>query len=117
MRLAEIANTSTPEVFLVGPLRPGDFEHRHAFACAASTLRLQGIPVFSPVEFTQENDHLDTRSLMEAVVGRLLESDAVVTLPGWECSPGAQVHVTTASALRIPVVALDDLAPEVLATA
>lgn len=85
-----------------------DFAHP-MFREAASTLRAAGHEVFSPAETFGGDQTYPRSDYMRASIGALLHADAVVTLVGWETSPGSKTEVRVALALGIPVLSYEGL--------
>jgi hypothetical protein len=112
-------------VYLAGPMS-GLPEHNFPeFKRAAITLRQRGYEVVSPVEM-DEDDGFDSVSAPGVVAGSDVWSrflardvkivaderiDAVVVLPGWEFSRGAQLEVHVARELGKPVLLYPTLEP------
>lgn len=105
------------QVYLSGPMTGLPEWNFPAFEAAASALRALGLTVLSPHEkdladgFDPSGDGagFDLRAALEWDVAAVLDSDAVVLLPGWEDSPGCAVEVLTAKSLGIPVLRLADV--------
>lgn len=113
------------KVYLAGPMRGyADFNFP-AFHAATDRLRELGYEVFSPAERdvntgfdpTGMKGHQDELgpagfNLREALGADLAyickHADAVVVLPGWEKSNGANAEVATAFALGLPVLTLNE---------
>jgi len=93
-------------VQLVGPMTGIALWNYPAFHEAATLLRGQGFDVFDPSETGGGDTSLPRSFYMRAAIGGLLHAECVVTLPGWETSPGAKTEVRVALALGIPVVSL-----------
>lgn len=94
---------------LIGPMT-GKLEWNYpAFHEAAAALREAGHQVFSPAETFGGDTSYPRTAYMRASIGALLRSDAVVTLDGWETSPGSKTEVRVALALGIPVLSYASL--------
>lgn len=50
-------------------------------------------------------------STLAGIAPAIMAADAIVTVAGWESSPGAAVEVSIASAIGKPVLTLSDLLP------
>lgn len=102
--LAESLALDGTKVYLAGPMT-GYPEHNYPqFKMAAARLREAGIAVVSPAELhdgdtTRPREYYIRRDLLA-----LLESDieAVVVLPGWQESSGAQLELEVAFEVGIP---------------
>jgi len=115
-------------VYLAGPMRGYPDFNFPAFHIGARRLRDLGYEVFSPAERDIEahgegvnnsptcnlDDVKDTGfSLRDALAADTqwisLRADAVVVLPGWQESKGAQAEVALARALGLPVWSVDEV--------
>lgn len=101
-------------VYLAGPMSGYPRWNYDAFEAATAKLRSLGLDVTSPHEidlglgFDPDTDpetftQADWHKAMRRDIAEVLKVDGVVVLPGWEDSAGAQVEVTVARALGIPV--------------
>lgn len=115
MLLAEAYLDANAKLYVSGPMTGYPLFNFPAFESAARQLRDMGFAVVSPAEKdieagfdpTGRDDDFDLRAALEWDVQAVLESDAVVLLPGWEDSPGCAIEVLTAAAAGIPVVPID----------
>lgn len=90
------------KIYLSGPMTGLPYLNYPAFMVAAADLRARGFDVYNPAEWEAKyNDGEFNLTLI------CREAVAVVTLPGWENSPGATAETSLARALRKPVVSLD----------
>lgn len=80
-----------------------------AFNEAASTLRDLGNHVFNPAECFGGVQNLPNEEYMREDIKAVLEATVVVTLEGWENSPGAQLEVEVAKVCGIPIISLKDI--------
>lgn len=114
------------KVYLAGPMRGYLDFNFPAFHVGARRLRDCGFEVFSPAErdvdvhgdvFKAAHGELDEIkdtgfSLREALAADTqyiaLQADAVVVLPGWQESKGAQAEVALARALGLEVLTLEE---------
>lgn len=113
------------KIYIAGPMRGIAEFNFPAFHAAAADLRGKGHEVFNPAErdilatgvdiskgnATGDNSIAEVKhgfNLREALKDDLefvcLHADAVVVLPGWEKSLGAQAEVATARALSLRVL-------------
>lgn len=113
------------KVYLAGPMRGLPEYNFPLFLKAATDLRLAGLEVFNPAEqdldrgFEYEGTTgfeplptlgLDLREAMADDMAYISGvADAVVTLPGWEESPGASAEVALALALGLMVFEYDSV--------
>lgn len=118
-----MTSTTIMNVYLAGPMRGYAEFNFPAFHAAAEELRSFKYNVFSPAERDNnigfdpsgmKGDHaelepagFDLRDALGADLSYICsDADAVVVLPGWEKSSGAQAEVATAKALSLPVMTL-----------
>lgn len=103
--------------YLAGPMRGiKDFNHP-AFHAAADRLRALGYEVRNPAEHDTvhkaANPDAARAALRECMASDLAwiaaHADAVVVLPGWEDSRGAQAEVAVARSLDLPVHELTEV--------
>lgn len=118
------------KIYLAGPMRGIAEFNFPAFHAAAGMLRGKGHVVFNPaerdiiatgVDISRDNPTGDNAlaeikhgfNLREALKDDLefvcLHADAIVMLPGWERSLGAQAEVATARALGLLVMPFAEL--------
>jgi hypothetical protein len=88
---------------LIGKMTGMEGWNYSAFDEAASRLREAGHVVFNPAETAGGDTTLPRSYYMRASIGGLLNAEGVVTLPGWETSPGAKTEIRVALALGLPV--------------
>jgi hypothetical protein len=119
------------KIYVAGPMRGIAEFNFPAFHNAAAFLRGKGHEVFNPaerdiiatgVDISRGNDTGDNTlaevkhgfNLREALKDDLeficLQADAVVMLPGWEKSLGAQAEVATARALGLRIMPFAEVA-------
>lgn len=117
--------------YLAGPMRGIPEYNYPTFMWAAQLLRNSGWVVFNPAEMDIEEDPVDyteytisdqklhdtaanARRFARRDVRVLLEQlhaesgDAIVVLPGWEHSTGAQAEVAVARWVMLPVLTLGE---------
>lgn len=91
-------------IFISGPMSGYANFNYEAFNQAAEALRAAGYTVHNPAEFFDGDQSLSWHEYMREDIRTLLEeTDAVVALEGWHDSKGANVEITVARALGIPV--------------
>jgi len=91
------------KIYLAGPMTGLPDLNFPAFHAAAESLRAQGRVVFNPAELGfGANDYRE--ALTACLAWICAEAEALVVLPGWEKSPGAQAEVATAYALGLQVL-------------
>lgn len=121
------------KIYLAGPMRGIPEFNFPAFHSEAARLRAEGHTVFNPAErdiakhggvdiskgnASGDNDIAAAQhgfNLREALADDLgficLEADAIVLMPGWENSKGANAERATALALGLLVVVLEEGRP------
>lgn len=102
---------SNPEVFmrlyLAGPMSGlPDFNYP-AFNAAAEKLREAGYEVENPAEHDLQAG-LPWQVYLRHAIKRLMDCDAVATLPAWEHSKGARLEVLIAERLAMQVSAVQE---------
>ncbi|ACV57540.1 DUF4406 domain-containing protein [Alicyclobacillus acidocaldarius] len=104
--------------YLAGPMSGYPDFNRPAFHEAAARLRAQGLIVVNPAEIRGDED-CEWDDWMRAALHCLLGCHAVVFLPGWEFSRGAQLEYMVATGLEMPVFEYRDgeITPLVVQTA
>lgn len=78
-------------------------EARKRFADAEEALTELGYEVYNPEKIGRMMPNLEYKQYMRHDINMLLDSDAVVILPGWETSDGATAERYLAHACRIPI--------------
>ncbi|WP_237699927.1 DUF4406 domain-containing protein [Alicyclobacillus acidocaldarius] len=103
--------------YLAGPMSGYPDFNRPAFHEVAARLRAKGLVVVNPAEIRGDDDW-QWDDWMRAALHCLLGCHAVVFLPGWESSRGAQLERTIAEALGMPMFEYRDgeVVPFVLQT-
>ena len=101
------------QCYIAGPMKGFPAMNFDAFIEAASTLRRNGWSVISPAEMDMQegfNPHKTepTKQFLDEAMKRDVEAiihraDAMVMLPGWEKSTGAQAELWLAKWKHIPV--------------
>jgi hypothetical protein len=90
-------------LYLAGPMSGYPKHNFPLFNRVAARLRDMGYHVFNPAE-NKDGGQIRPRSFyMRLDIPALIESEAVVVLPGWEHSRGASLEVWLALDLDIPV--------------
>lgn len=117
------------KIYIAGPMTGYADHNFSAFAEATYELRDRGYEVVSPHEISIRVAKLDAAVLtreeitvelakhpwhgyLRADLIALLGCDLVALLPGWEKSKGANLEVSTADAVAIPVILLQTLIEE-----
>lgn len=109
-------------VYLAGEITTDPDGYKERFAKAASDLRSRGYEVVDPCELDSPEESLEALSdpygdKYEELLARDLKIiedpriEAVVVLPGWSCSKGANREVAKARELGKPVLSYPDLQP------
>lgn len=94
------------EFYLCGPMAGLPERNFPAFNEAAADLRHYGHVVCNPAELHGPVENLtdaERHIYLRRDITHLLECSAVLVLPGWESSAGANLEVDIAHALKIPV--------------
>lgn len=97
--------------YLSGPMTGLPNLNYPAFAEATRTLRRLGYEVYTPHEWEQRhNEGVFNLRIAFADYCYFIcrEAEVVITLDGWERSPGATAEVSLARAIRVPVLSLRD---------
>lgn len=92
---------------LLGPMTGLPECNYPAFNEAAARLRATGHTVWNPAESDNGRRGRSWAWYMRQSLQALLHADIAVLLPGWEHSRGAQLEVTTALRLGLPVIPLE----------
>lgn len=97
-------------IYLSGPMTGLPELNYPAFRAAASHLRGMDFveDVHNPAEWEEKNNDgvFDLKmAFVDYCLYIIREADAVVVLPGWEASPGANAEVALAKAIGKPVFA------------
>lgn len=95
-------------IYLSGPITDVPDYRRH-FAVAAHRLRELGHYVFNPAESFDGDGTLPREAYMRYDIGRLLEAECVVVLPGWTESDGAVFEAQLAWEIGLDVYLVDHL--------
>ena len=89
--------------YISGPMRGlPDFNYP-LFNSVAKTLRGSGHKVYNPAENFDGDQTLDFSDYMHQDLTQLMDSDAVLMLPGWQDSEGARVEYQVAKSLGLDV--------------
>lgn len=107
--------------YLAGPMSGYENFNFPAFEKAAADLRSRGWRVFSPHETgwgdgdptTGSTDEKEYREFMAEDLRQVCLADAVICLPNWEDSRGANLEVSVARRLDLPVLAYGDELTEI----
>ena len=113
--------------YLAGPMRGYPEHNREAFTKATADLRSRGWKILSPFERDLNDPNVDIESddfkagvevnplkyYMQFDLAMVCQSDAIICLPGWEDSEGANLEVDVARRLHIPVLAYGDELAEI----
>lgn len=100
------------KVYIAGPMRGIPLGNFPAFDAAAAYLRARGYTVFNPADNDRAlgfdgNNGEDVapeafQQMMRWDLARVMESDAVVFLPGWQNSRGAKAERVVAHYCGVP---------------
>jgi hypothetical protein len=91
------------KLYLAGPMSGCPSHNAPLFHRVAGLLRRQGYSVFNPAENNDGGVPRPRSFYMRLDIPALLQSEAVVVLPGWEESRGASLEVWLALDLEVPV--------------
>ncbi len=111
----EIGERGNRWCYIAGPMRGRPGLNREAFDRAAKTLRSYGWHVFNPSETDAEVKGAAEASpnplsvYMQQDLVDVCKSDVVFVLAGWTQSEGADLEVTTATKLGIPVYSFPEI--------
>lgn len=97
------------KIYLAGPMRGYPESNFPAFIEAAKKLRDIGHYVFSPAEYPMQNRR---EGLAIDMMWIASFAEAIVVLPGWQQSLGANAEVALARAIEIDVILVGDLLKE-----
>lgn len=93
--------------YLSGPMTGLPDLNFPAFHEAARLLRAKGARVVNPAELNVEKP--GWTSAMRVDIKALCDCDAIVLMPGWQRSDGANGELMVARLLRMPVYMLEEL--------
>lgn len=99
---------SKPRIYLAGPMTGLPDNNYPAFNDAADKLRAMGYAVENPAE-NPEPDCKSWAGYMRLALRQLVYCDAVVLLPGWIKSRGANVEYYIARILGMGICRLDEI--------
>jgi nucleoside 2-deoxyribosyltransferase len=99
------------KVYLAGPMRGYPDNNFPAFHAAAAELRAKGYEVFNPAENDEKmlarGEELTIRNCLRLDLEWICtEAEAIVLMPGWQASKGAQAERATAIAIGLEILAL-----------
>lgn len=101
---------SKKTLYLAGPITGMHNLNREEFTAAAEHLKEQGFTAINPHDLTEGMDmhpEFDYDKIMRLCIEMMVrKADIVVTLSGWENSPGAKKEVEIARLMNIPVVSI-----------
>ena len=80
-----------------------------AFYLEAARLRALGYEVVNPPEKDSESEMGNWEDYLKADIRALTECDALVYMDGWETSKGAFLEISTAIALKMPVMSVNKI--------
>lgn len=113
------------KIYLSGPMRGHKLHNFPAFFSASLALKKLGHQVVNPAERDMaqgldptngdlESQGIDIGALFEFDFQAILDTDAMVLLPGWESSSGAQAERVVAHFTRRKVFEYDPTSPSLL---
>jgi len=100
------------KIYISGPMTDYDDFNYPAFNAAAAALAANGWLPLNPACNFGGNQGLPLEEYMKMDLQHILMADAIYLLPGWEHSKGANVELTVARAIGLPVFAADNGIPE-----
>lgn len=107
VRFEVLVPAAARRVYLAGPMS-GLAEHNFPlFHRVAAELRERGHTVFNPAENDDGGQRRPRSFYMRLDVPALLDSDAVVLLPDWQKSRGANLEVWLAIDLGLPIYRME----------
>lgn len=92
-------STKVPRVYLVGPMTGFPESNYPAFNAVTARLRAMGYRVENPAEKTLPAE-APWGQCMRAAIRKIVSSDVVATLPGWDKSQKAQPKIHLAERLE-----------------
>lgn len=95
-------------LYISGPMTGYSEYNFPAFIAAEEVLRSLGYEVINPARI-EHRDKDNWVACMRQAITEMLRADAVITLPGWGRSRGAQIEVDLAEKLGLPVIAYASL--------
>lgn len=102
--------------YISGPMTGYDNMNHNAFDEAARVLRSKGWIILSPAEHDREANvdmlnlsDTDLFNLMRWDIAAVLQSDAVILLPNWRNSKGANIEVSVARSIGLSIYLYPDM--------
>lgn len=109
---ATAITTTTPRLYVAGPMTGYPKFNYPAFNAAADRLAAAGFPVLNPVDAEEHNPTPGTPQAwewyMRHALRMVLASDGIATLPRWQESRGARLEVSIARILLMPVLSVHE---------
>ena len=96
-------------IYLSGPMNGYPDHNFAAFAEAREDLRDRGLKVVCPAEAGQVEGWTWEQYLRRDLILMLLDCDALVALPGWEASKGANLEIYVAQRIGMPTWTLESV--------
>jgi len=90
-------------IYLAGPMSGIPHHNYPAFTASAARIRQRGHVCANPAELHPDTTH-PWAYYLRRDIAELVQCDAVAVLPGWRNSRGAQLEVTIAAELDMPVL-------------
>ncbi len=94
-------------VYISGPISGMKDENRTAFAKAEEHLRLMNYEPVNPHKLDHSEADDNWYRQMRVCIASMMKCDAIVLLPGWEESNGAQIEIKLATSLDMPWAYMD----------